>query len=847
MNRTKIDYGIDLGTTNSSIARMKNGESVIKKDESYGMDTTPSCVHFNKKGTLQVGQKAYNELRRERIKAFTKNDPSIINAFEEFKRAMGKAISVECANMGRSFMPEELSAEVLKALKGYVRDEDVNAIVITVPAKFQGYQIDATKKAAELAGFQHCILLMEPIAASMAYGLDADSIDGLWVVFDFGGGTFDAALMKAEEGIMRVVDTEGDNHLGGKNIDYAIVDDIIIPYLEKEYSIENILSDDQRKTLLRDALKRFAEEAKITLSSKDKADIVPEEPIGEDDEGDEVFLDLSVIKVEYDLVVKPIFQRAIDITKKLLSKNNLSGSDLETILLIGGPTRSETLRDMVKEQLNSNMNISIDPMTAVAKGAALFASTKDIPEGIRNIDKTKIQLTLKYPETTVETEENFGVRVNRDKTEGDIPENLFIEVTRQDKAWSSGKVEIKDDAEVLSVVLKAGKPNGFQLVITDDKGTVYPAEPDSFSIIQGFKPAKATLSFDLCIYAYEPSKGREHLVPLDGLKKNQPLPAKGTGTFQTQKDLRPGNDKDIIIIPIFSGEKWTNPIYNDFQGKVLITEKDLDGKFLPKGSKVDLTVEVDESRIIKVGVSFPNLDDEFIEVTLPENKRTPPEKEDLRRELEKAFQSLENIEEEYPDLDFTKVEQFRDNLNELDSLLAKGGNDFDTRDQVLNRMRVVSIEVDKLQKEGEVPKAMQELTDSLEHLKDNDERFGDEKTNKMVRQLSEQVKTVIQKQDVRMAKDLTKQIHSFAFAIVDKADIGPALEISFIKGFDDEFDMHEWKDRARARQLIEEAKKIINANRATKSNLKPIVSELFSMLPTAKQKIIKPDDDLLMK
>ena len=142
---------------------------------------------------------------------------------------------------------------------------------------------------------------------------------------------------------------------------------------------------------------------------------------------------------------------------------------------------------------------------------------------------------------------------------------------------------------------------------------------------------------------------------------------------------------------------------------------------------------------------------------------------------------------------------------------------------------------------------MQELTEALEHLKDNDERFGDEKTGQMVKQLAEQVKTVIQKQDVRMAKDLTKQIRSCAFAIVDKADIGPALEISFIKGFDDEFDMHEWKDRARARQLIKEAKNIINANRATKSNLKPIVGELFSMLPSADKPMVKPDEDLLMK
>jgi len=845
MTRTKIDYGIDLGTTNSSIARMQNGASIIIKNE-FQMETTPSCVHFNKKGTIQVGQKAYNTLDKERIKAFTQNDPSLINAFEEFKRKIGYDEKIECKNTESSLTPEELSSEVLKNLKSCVRDEEVNAVVITVPAKFQGYQKDATKKAAELAGFQHCILLQEPIAASMAYGLEASSIDGLWVVFDFGGGTFDAALMKADEGIMRVIDTEGDNHLGGKNIDYAIVDDIVIPYLKKEYSLEKTLLDEERKKLLRNSVKRSAEEIKIALSSNDKFDIVREEPVGEDDEGTEMELDLSITRQEYDAVVKPIFQRAIDKTKELFSNNNLSGSDLNTVLMVGGPTFSETLREMVREQITPKVNVSIDPMTAVARGAALFASTKDIPKDIVKIDKTKIQLTLRYPETTVETEENVGVRVDRDKTEGQIPDTLFVEIMRQDKGWSSGKTEIKGDAEVLPIVLVGGKPNGFQVVITDDKGTVYPAEPDSFSIIHGFTAAKATLPFDLCIEAYELSKGREHLIDFEGLEKNHSLPAKGTQSFHTQKDIRPGNDNDKIVIPVYYGKGSTTAIHNNWRGKVEITGKMLPA-FLPKGSEVELTLEVDESELIKVSASFPYLADESIDVTLPEYKKATPEKEDLAKKLEKVSRSLKNTEDEMPDLDPAKVRQCRNKLNELDALLAKGGEESDTRNMVLERMCEVAIEIDKLRDAGQTPKIMQELTEVLEHLKENDERFGNEKTHKMVQQLSEQAKTVIQKQDAAMAKDLISQIGGLAFAIVDNADIGPALEISMIKGFDDEFDMHEWKDRARARQLIEDAKNIINANRATKKNLKPIVVELYSLLPGPKQQIEKPDDNLLVK
>ena len=848
MARTKTDYGIDLGTTNSAIARMQNGEPTIIKSEGFGMDTTPSCVWFNKKGTSFVGTKSFNNLGSESIAAFAENDPSLINAFEEFKRTMGTDIEYECKKMGKAFSSEELSAEVLKALKGYIRDEEVNAIVITVPAKFQGYQKDATMKAAELAGFQHCILLQEPIAASTAYGIDAQTVDGDWLVFDFGGGTFDVALMRANEGIMKVVDTEGDNRLGGKNVDYAIVDEIIIPYLEETYSICQILADEGRKNLLRNAVKQFAEEIKINLSLKDKNHFnTVEGPLGEDDEGKVISIDLTVTKEKYEEVVKPIFQRAIDISQKLLKKNKLSGSDLTTVLMIGGPTLSETFRDMVRDQITPNVNVSIDPMTAVARGAALFASTKSIPDGIQEADKSKIQLKLIYQTDTVETKEKIGIKVLRDKTEGEIPEKLYVELYRQDKGWSSGKVEIKDDAEILEIPLEPGKSNGFTITITDEKGTVFPSEPDSFSIIQGFKVAGPTLPFDLCIDALEISVGKQHLICIELLKKNQPLPAKGPGVFQTQKNIRPGNKSDQIRIPVFYGEKGTRGIYNDLRGEVIITGEQLPG-MLPKGSDVELTFEVDDSEMIKVSASFPYLDDEIIENVIKCDKRKMVSKEYLERELNKAISSLEYLEEEYPELDLLEVEEIRDGLNELETRLDRGGSDADTPNQVLDRLRESLKEIDRLESSGEWPKAVLELTEALERLENINEQHGNDKTAQIVKKCNREAKTIIEKQDLKTAKDLTEQIHSICFAIIE-GDVGklPIL-ISLLKGFDDNFDMHEWKNRSRARQLINEAKGIINANRATESNLGPIIGQLFELLPQAQQRLGgKLDDDVLLK
>ena len=318
-----------------------------------------------------IGQQGFNQLSNDAVKAFkifstTRNSDEDKNTYIEFKRTMGSDKRYECSNMERSYSSEELSAEVLKKLKSYVRDDDeLNAVIITVPAMFQQHQVAATQRAAELAGFQYCELLQEPIAASMAYGLASKKTDGFWLVFDFGGGTFDAALMKAEEGIIKVRDTAGDNHLGGKNIDYAIIDEIFIPYLEEQYEIDEILSDDQGRYLLREALKKTAEELKIEFAQKEKV-AVDLDDFGVDDNEDELILDLTVSLQQFEDVAIPILQRAVDISSELVKRNNLKGSDLETIILVGGPTFLQTLRRMLTEQITFKVDISMDPMTSVA-------------------------------------------------------------------------------------------------------------------------------------------------------------------------------------------------------------------------------------------------------------------------------------------------------------------------------------------------------------------------------------------------------------------------------------------------------------------------------------------------
>ncbi len=845
MARTKIDYGIDLGTTNSAIARMDEGENRIIKSDDKQMDTTPSCVAFSKK-TCSVGEKALNSFRKEVETSFLKHTrtgeyPEEKNAYIEFKRTMGSDEPYKSSRMVREFSSEELSAEVLKKLKSYVRDDDeVAAVVVTVPAMFQQNQVAATKKAAELAGFQYCELLQEPIAASIAFGLSAQNADGFWLVFDFGGGTFDVALMRVEEGIIKVHDTSGDNHLGGKNIDYKIVDEILIPHLENEYDLEKILADEKGRELLQEALKRPAEEIKIEFANGKQEVKYYKEDLGEDGDGEELELDITIFLEDFERVVQPIFQRAIDICHKLLERNNLFGNDLHTVILVGGPTLLETMRKMLREQLTDKIDISIDPMTAVTKGAALFASTRDIPEGLQIRDKAKIQLKLKYPETTVETEERLGLKIERSKTDGEVPKTVLAEISRKDKGWSSGRIEIVDDVELVEIVLLPGKANGFTVTLFDDQGAIYPCEPASFTIIQGMKVANATLPMNVCAEAFVTDHSKALIVPFPGLKKNTPLPAKGKETFRTQTDLRPGNKEDLFEIRIYDAEEpFSRALPNEWINTVSITGEDMP-QFLPKDSEVEITLELDASRLIKLSCYFPYID-ESVDKELPYRRQTAIPIEKLEGDIENTRHSLSLLFSEDDNLDSDVIEKFEAKLAEISKHLDQGRNDRDRKDEVAGRIGKLIKEIDKLSDQNQWPTAEAELNNAFTQVTQTQKRYGDEKFAQAIEQMRQQAEAIKQATDTKQARLMTEALRSLDYHMV-KEDIG--FWANFIDSFDQNFDIYEWHNRAAARRLVDEGKKIM-ATAPTKDKLEEIVRSLFELMPDKSEPIGDADLSLL--
>jgi len=841
--RTKIDYGIDLGTTNSAIARMENGKPTIKKSDLL-MDTTPSCVSINKKKDFLVGVFANNVMSNDNKRALLNWKKGDVNTYIEFKRMMGTKHSEISSNLNRALTPEELSAEVLKKLKSYVTDENLNSVVITVPAMFDAVKKDATMQAAKLAGFKHVELLQEPVAAVTAYGVQSNKKDGFWLVFDFGGGTFDAALIKAEDGILSVKDTAGDNWLGGKNLDYAIVDEIILPYLKENFAIDFVFNDDDKLKILRDAIKPLAEEAKNQLSFKDVHSILSN--LGDfpfkDENGEEPEIDIEITQKEIERVLSPIFQLAINYTKDLLKHNNLKGSDIDALILVGGPTHSPILRKMLKEQITEKVDFSIDPMTAVATGAALFASTISVSEEVKDEtrDKTKLQLEVNYSATSVDFDEMINVQILKEKTEGLIPDKVFIDFVRGDGAWSSGKMLISTEKKTLLDIKLTGGSNPFEIITYDEQGTRIECQPNSINILQGIGglDTLSTLPFNIGIAKYFKEEDRDLFLSIPALERTKRVPATGVrNDLKTRKQIRPGKKEDIIRIPIYMGERnadGTNPILNKWIYDVIITGESIP-KLLPEGSDVEITIKVNRSEKMMFSAYFPLIDyTEELEIDIKNEE--PPQTEYLQSEIQKAIRTAKKVN----DLDAIS------NLEKLENDLQKSGVTNDGKLQILDYLRKELLRLEEAEKKAEWPKIEQELKDAFYELEDliekikignDDDELNMDKIEAHIQEYKKTIEQVIKEKNTKEAKKLISEIGSLDFNLRN-AVTGNAMDVQFLKHIDNDFNSYHWKDRNKARQLCNQGLQMANAGNT--GEIRNILIQLIALMPDDE----KPKDTL---
>jgi molecular chaperone DnaK len=606
-----INFGIDLGTTNSAIAKFVKGEVIIfSNPQDYGRNTLPSVVSY-KKDKITVGNKA---------KEFLEKDPkSVVGVF---KRKMGTAESFKIKSINESKTPIELSAQVLKELKTFVNTGDMlDAVVITIPASFDTIQSNATKEAGIQAGFKQVVLLQEPIAASLAYAnmkKEREMKDGQWLVYDLGGGTFDVALIKIKEGEMKVLDHEGDNFLGGADFDNLIVEKLVIPKILEKYSFSNL--EDEMKSASGKlngkyySLLHKAEKAKIDLSAKTSADF--EIDGFEDEEANSVDMEIIITRSEFNELIKPYIDGTIEMIKKIITRNSLKPVDVQYTLMVGGSTYIPYVRSRVEEVLQIPVNCEIDPTTAVAIGAAYYAATKpkEISRGDNNKKHTIISIKASYNKASKEKEELFAARITGDVT------GLSYRILRQDGGYDSGIKKLSDRINI-DLPLVDGAYNFFTLVVYDEQNNVVETDIEPIGINSGFGISGQPIPEDICLEVDDydnPGKTRLEKIFL----KSSILPLRKQVTFPLNKGMIKGNEEDFIIINIVEGSHLALPQSNKGIGFLKLTGKQIK-RDVAKGSDIEITLSITESRDLIISIYLNMVDQEFKQTFNPKVRHTP--------------------------------------------------------------------------------------------------------------------------------------------------------------------------------------------------------------------------------
>lgn len=365
--------GIDLGTTNSCVAIMENGEPVIITN-SEGKRTTPSIIGFIDGGERKVGDPAKRQAVTNPEKTIYSIKRFMGSNYDEIKSEVkrvpynvtkGKNNTPKVKIDGKEYSPQELSAMVLQKMKQTAEDylgQTITEAVITVPAYFNDAQRQATKEAGEIAGLNVRRIINEPTAAALAYGLDKKNKDSKIVVFDCGGGTHDVSILELGGGVFEVLSTDGDTHLGGDDFDNAIVD-----WLTSEFKNDNNgwIEDSMAIQRLREA----SEKAKIELSSSQSTEINLPYFMVIDNQPKHLIKTLT--KSKFEQIIDKLVQRTIDPCKSALKNAGLTPNDIDEIILVGGSTRIPAIQEAVKKFFGKEPSKGVNPDEVVALGAAI--------------------------------------------------------------------------------------------------------------------------------------------------------------------------------------------------------------------------------------------------------------------------------------------------------------------------------------------------------------------------------------------------------------------------------------------------------------------------------------------
>ena len=678
-----INFGIDLGTTNSAIAKYDNGKITIFKNPVGFKDTIPSVVSF-RKGRILIGEKA-----REHVLNNSEN------VFSSFKRKMGSDDNYFVKDIDSNTSPIALSAMVLKELMNFAQDQNPKSAVVTIPASFDTIQSNATKKSGYEAGFEEIVLLQEPIAACLAYSNSQNIVitdEKKWLVYDFGGGTFDIALVNISERDLKVFDHKGNNFLGGVDLDTLIVEKIICPKIEKNSNEKNLWSklisnENSDYTKFYFELLYKAEEAKKELSVKESTSL----EIDSDDL--DLVLDLEISRAELESIIQPKFEESYQLMQKLLNDNNLNFNDIERIILVGGTTYIPYIRRELNARTNILIDTNLDPTTAVVIGAAYYAGSKpsevveNIQENVTSEKVSVLDVELIFEPHSKDAEELIVAIVKQDF-------NGYYRMTRADGGFDTGILKCSQKiSEFVPLLPKA--TNSFSLFLFDENQNQIFSKAN-ISIKHGlYSIAGQPIPNDICLELDEQS-GKSYMEII--FKKNDILPLKKTIYKTISKNILKNSD-DKLIINVVEGNAGSMIGSNLTIGYIEICGHDLTQDLL-KGMDIELNFKVSESRDLNIGVFINALDLEINEVFNPHQRKISIDK--LSSEIKQTLDEInDEIEAESPNENFeylAKLKRYLDHLSVLYNEALENKNDLvtDKKYQIDELKKIIIQEFDDI-------------------------------------------------------------------------------------------------------------------------------------------------------
>jgi molecular chaperone DnaK len=597
--------GIDLGTSNSAVVGNIDSQLRVFKT-SDGSDVLPSVIYIDQRGHRLYGRRAYEQTRL-----------SPDNVAKGFKRLMGTSTPIKFRASGEVMTAEECSAEILRQLVSQALLEtnasEITGTAVTIPAAFNQMQSESTLRAAAAAGLDRVVLLQEPIAAAMA---QANNNSGQFLVYDLGGGTFDLALIQNLSGSINIIGHEGINMLGGQDFDRILIAEVIRPWLMKTFSLpEDFQKQDKYGRLIGKSL-MAAEAAKIDLSTANASTIfMSDEDIRiQDQNGTDIYLDITVTRHQFEELVEPLLVQTLEMSRSIIKANGYTAQDIDRIVFVGGPSKMPWIRERVPRELGVAADLSVDPMTAVAMGAAIYAESREWAasntkrKATRTTTEVAPHLGLKFDYQARTTQDSVRLRV---RAEADaVAARLSVQIDAPEHGWTSGRTTITHDTTIDLPTRTLGE-NQFQVAVFDGSGLPIAQAASTIVITRTHSTAAAIPATQtIAVKVRTGSTGiRNALQPL--IKKGTPLPASGSQPLRAAYAIGP-NLPGQIDLELFQDEGAPEPDLNLAIGSFRIRHHDLpEGMMIREGDPVTFHWSMDDSGLLTATVELPSVQQTF--------------------------------------------------------------------------------------------------------------------------------------------------------------------------------------------------------------------------------------------